>query len=104
MIPANLVVGSAVGGAQVNVFVLAVLQSEGDSNKSACAFAHTHCGTSCQFHFDLSVVKNGAVYDRVCLSVRYLAIFDDLYGSFAHVVGRLQLDPVRSQLIESLSG
>ena len=57
-----------------------------------------------QFHRDLSVVKNRVFYDRICLSVWYLTFFDDLDGRLAHVNHGLQLDPVRSQLIGSLSG
>src|SRR5215471_5896093 len=104
VIAANLVIGAAVGGAQVDVFVLVALQPEGDANETACAFTGATGGPSRQLHFDLTVVKSRAFYDRVCLSVRYLAIFNHLYGSFSHVLDRLQLDSVRSQLIGRLSG
>src|SRR5215471_10889017 len=60
VIAANLVIGAAVRGAQVDVFVLVALQPEGDANETACAFTGAAGGPSCQLHFDLSIVKNRA--------------------------------------------
>src|SRR5262249_50601543 len=103
MITANLIVGAAVCGTQVDVLVLVALHAEGDSYKAACAAGGAPGRSPRQFHLDLSLVKHGAFYDCVGLPVRYLAVLDDFDGAFALIIDRLNFHSMRTQLIEILS-
>ncbi len=49
-------------------------------------------------------MKDGPFHDRVCLTVRDLAIFGNPDGAFAEVIDGLQFDLMRNQLIYALSG
>src|SRR5207247_5651170 len=86
MIAADLVIGAAVGRTQVDVFELAVLKTEGDSNKAARAAGGAGGGTPRQFRVDRAIVKGGVFHDRVRFTIGHLAIFRDLYRPLAEVV------------------
>src|SRR5712692_854425 len=77
MIAADLIIGSAGGGTQVDVLVLAVLKTEGDSNETA-RVRGPRGGTPRHFHLYRAVVKGGPLHDRVCLTISNLAIFGNL--------------------------
>src|SRR5260370_1025283 len=104
MISADLIIGPAVGGTQIDVLVLVALKTEGDSNETACAAAGARGGTPRQFHFDRPVVKGGPFHNRVGLAMGNLAVFGNLDGAFAEVIDGLQFYLMRNQLIYALSG
>jgi hypothetical protein len=104
VVAADLVVGAAVGRPQVDVLELAVLKTEGDANKAACAAGGAAGGTPGQFHRDCAIVKDSVLHDRVGFTVGHLAVFRDLDCPLALIVNRLQFHLVGNQLTNSLSG
>jgi hypothetical protein len=57
MIAADLIIGAPVGRTQIDVFVLAVLKTECDSNKAARRAGGASGRTSRQVYFDRAIVK-----------------------------------------------
>src|SRR5437870_2512332 len=103
MIAANLIIGPAVGRAEVDELVLAGLESEGNSNEPAGSRTRIDGGLSGQFHLNGSVVKDGPFYDRICFAIWHVAVFSNLYGAFAEVFHGFQSYVMRYQLIYRLS-
>ena len=95
MIAADLVVGATVGRAQVDVFVLAVLHAECNSNETACTGIGAACGTPGKVYLNLSIVKRRVLNQCIGLSVGYLPVFDDSDCAFTLVINLCNSDLVR---------
>src|SRR5262249_7596616 len=104
MIATDLVIGPAIGGTQVDILELTILNAEGDSNETARALEGASRGAPRQLDVYRAVVEDGPLHDCVCLAIGYAAIFGNLDSAFAEVFDGLQFYLMPNQLIDALRG
>jgi hypothetical protein len=103
VIAAHLVVGAAVGRAEVDVFESAVAHPEGDADEPTCAAGRSLGRTAGQLKVDRAVVKVAVFQRGVRLSVRRVSVFGDSDRALSPEFDRFQFHAMRYQLIDGLS-